>query len=150
MNNPLSETELAFHQARKAVKKLRYDALHPIHARYHGDEAAPGIRLANLITGFLESWTFLILQSLIVAAWIALNVVAWIKHFDPYPFILLNLAFSTQAAYAAPLILMASNVSAAKDRELWDSDYETNQKAYAKIEELERQLKEIGQTNRNC
>lgn len=72
---------------------------------------------------------------------------AWIKHFDPYPFILLNLAFSTQAAYAAPLILMASNVAAAKDRELWENDYATNQKAYEKIEELERQIKTIAEQN---
>ena len=114
---------------------------------YHGEEAPLGIRLANTITGFMGSWTFLILQTIIVAAWIALNILMWIKHFDPYPFILLNLAFSTQAAYAAPLILMAGNVSAAKDRELWDHDYDTNQKAYAKIEGLELQIKTLIEQN---
>ena len=88
----------------------------------------------------------MILQTIIVGGWIAGNVYL-IFHFDPYPFILLNLAFSTQAAYAAPLILMASNVAAARDRELWDHDYDTNQKAYAKIEELEMQIKLISQQN---
>ena len=120
---------------------------HPVFVRYHGEGAPLGIRLANAITGFMGSWTFLILQTIIVAAWILLNVLMWIKHFDPYPFILLNLAFSTQAAYAAPLILMAGNVSAAKDHELWDHDYDTNQKAYAKIEGLELQIKTLIEQN---
>lgn len=102
--------------------------------------------MANSVTGFMGSWTFLILQTIIVIGWIAGNVILYF-HFDPYPFILLNLAFSTQAAYAAPLILMASNVAAARDRELWDHDYDTNQKAYAKIESLEMQIKIISQQN---
>lgn len=123
------------------------NSLHPIHGRFHGQDAPTGVRLANAITGYMGSWAFLILQTIVVTIWIALNIVAWFRHFDPYPFILLNLAFSTQAAYAAPLILMAGNVSAARDRELWDNDYSTNQKAYAKIEELERQIKVISEQN---
>ncbi|RYX84794.1 DUF1003 domain-containing protein [bacterium] len=127
--------------------RVGHRLMHPVLVRYHGADTPLGIRLANAITGFMGSWTFLVLQSIIVALWIALNFVAWFKHFDPYPFILLNLAFSTQAAYAAPLILMAGNVSAAKDRELWDNDYATNQKAYAKIEELEQQIKALAEQN---
>ena len=119
--------------------------LHPVHDRYHGEQAPLGVRLANAIIGFMGSWPFLILQTILCGFWIALNLFAWVKHFDPFPFILLNLAFSTQAAYAAPLILMASNVAAAKDRELWENDYATNQKAYAKIEELERQIKAVAE-----
>ena len=132
-------------QIRNIGQKLHFR--HPVFGHYHGADAPLGIRLANTITGFMGSWTFLILQTIIVAAWIALNILMWINHFDPYPFILLNLAFSTQAAYAAPLILMAGNVSAAKDRELWDHDYDTNQKAYAKIEELELQIKTLIEQN---
>ena len=128
-------------------EKKRRGILHPVHARYHGEQAPLGVRLANAIIGFMGSWPFLIVQTILVAIWIALNIFAWIKHFDPFPFILLNLAFSTQAAYAAPLILMASNVAAAKDRELWENDYATNQKAYAKIEELERQIKAVAEQN---
>jgi uncharacterized membrane protein len=135
------------HKVQDEIRQYEQKLLHPVHARYHGPLAPLGIRLANAITGFMGSWTFLILQTILVSLWIGLNVLAYIKHFDPYPFILLNLAFSTQAAYAAPLILMAGNVSAAKDRELWENDYATNQRAYAKIEDLERQIQAIALQN---
>jgi uncharacterized membrane protein len=79
------------------------------------DNAPIGARIADAVTGFLGSWRFIILQTLIVLAWIAGNVVL-LFHFDPFPFILLNLAFSTQAAYAAPLILLAGNRAAIRDR----------------------------------
>jgi uncharacterized membrane protein len=79
-------------------------------------EGAPtGERIADRVTSFLGSWTFIIIQTCVVAAWVIGNVYL-IFHFDPYPFIFLNLAFSTQAAYAAPLILLASNRSSARDR----------------------------------
>ena len=133
---------------RKDVRAIERQWMHPVHRRYESEATLTGVRLANAIIGFMGSWAFLILQTIIVALWIAMNIMAWSKHFDPYPFILLNLAFSTQAAYAAPLILMAGNVAAAKDRELWESDYDTNQKAYEKIESLEEQIKAIGEQNR--
>lgn len=135
------------HRVQDGIRHYEQKLLHPVHARYHGPLAPLGIRLANTITGFMGSWTFLVLQTIIVAFWIGLNILAYVKHFDPYPFILLNLAFSTQAAYAAPLILMAGNVAAAKDRELWENDYATNQRAYDKIEDLERQIKAIALQN---
>jgi uncharacterized membrane protein len=80
------------------------------------DDAPLGARVADGVTGFLGSWRFLIVQTIIVAAWLLAN--AWLlsRPFDPYPFILLNLAFSTQAAYAAPLILLAGNRAALRDR----------------------------------
>lgn len=64
----------------------------------------------------MGSWRFLILQTILVALWLAGNLYLLSKAFDPYPFILLNLAFSTQAAYAAPLILLAGNRAAVRDR----------------------------------
>jgi len=79
------------------------------------DEAPLGVRIADGVTGFMGSWRFIIVQTIIVVIWIVGNVIL-LFHFDPYPFILLNLAFSTQAAYAAPLILLAGNRSAARDR----------------------------------
>jgi uncharacterized membrane protein len=79
------------------------------------DEAPLGARVADRVTGFLGSWRFIAIQTVIVAIWVAGNVVL-LFHFDPYPFILLNLAFSTQAAYAAPLILLAGNRSSLRDR----------------------------------
>ena len=79
------------------------------------DEASSSARIADKVTTFLGSWTFIVIQTLIVLAWIAGNIFL-LFNFDPYPFILLNLAFSTQAAYAAPVILLASNRAALRDR----------------------------------
>jgi uncharacterized membrane protein len=88
---------------------------HPVN-RALIDEAPLGARLADLVTNFMGSWRFIVVQTVIVAIWLAGNIFLLSKPFDPYPFILLNLAFSTQAAYAAPLILLAGNRSAAHDR----------------------------------
>jgi uncharacterized membrane protein len=80
-------------------------------------EAAPfGARIADRVTGFMGSWRFIIIQTVIVALWLIANVILLSQPFDPFPFILLNLAFSTQAAYAAPLILLAGNRAAHRDR----------------------------------
>jgi uncharacterized membrane protein len=80
------------------------------------DDAPLGARVADRVTGFLGSWLFIVVQTLIVAAWLAGNAFLLSRPFDPFPFILLNLLFSTQAAYAAPLILLASNRAAKRDR----------------------------------
>jgi uncharacterized membrane protein len=88
--------------------------LHPVNQKLL-DEATMGERIADRVTGFLGSWRFIIIQSVIVLIWIVGNVYL-LFHFDPYPFILLNLAFSTQAAYAAPLILLAGNRASIRDR----------------------------------
>jgi uncharacterized membrane protein len=88
---------------------------HPVNKQLF-DEAPIGARIADQVTGFMGSWRFLILQTVLVAVWLGGNIYLLSKPFDPYPFILLNLAFSTQAAYAAPLILLAGNRSAQRDR----------------------------------
>jgi uncharacterized membrane protein len=88
---------------------------HPIN-RAMLEEAPLGARIADRVTGFLGSWRFIIIQTVIVLIWIAGNIVLLTRPFDPYPFILLNLAFSTQAAYAAPLILLAGNRASIRDR----------------------------------
>jgi uncharacterized membrane protein len=87
---------------------------HPVNQELFGD-APLGARIADHVTNFLGSWTFIIIQTVVVGIWVVGNVYL-LFHFDPYPFIFLNLAFSTQAAYAAPLILLASNRSSARDR----------------------------------
>jgi uncharacterized membrane protein len=99
--------------ARKSAARAL--SLHPVNKVLY-DEAPMGARIADKVTGFLGSWRFLILQTILVLAWIAGNAYLLSKPFDPYPFILLNLAFSTQAAYAAPLILLAGNRTAQRDR----------------------------------
>ena len=87
---------------------------HPVNKVMY-DEAPIGSRIADAVTSFMGSWRFIILQTVIVVIWISGNIYL-LFHYDPYPFILLNLAFSTQAAYAAPLILLAGNRSAQRDR----------------------------------
>jgi uncharacterized membrane protein len=87
---------------------------HPVNVAMDTD-APLGARIADHVTGFLGSWRFLAIQTVLVVIWIVGNVVL-LFHFDPYPFILLNLAFSTQAAYAAPLILLAGNRASMRDR----------------------------------
>jgi uncharacterized membrane protein len=84
---------------------------------------------------------FIIGQSVVVAAWIAVNAVAFGLHWDPYPFILLNLGFSTQAAYAAPLILLAQTRQAERDK-LRDAAVEDHRDVQARHEEdFESQLR---------
>src|SRR5258708_32086024 len=88
---------------------------HPINKAMF-EEAPLGARIADRVTGFMGSWNFIVIQTAIVLLWLAGNVALLTRPFDPYPFILLNLAFSTQAAYAAPLILLAGNRAAIRDR----------------------------------
>ena len=102
-----------------------------------------GQRLADKIARGMGSWTFIIWQTLIVILWMALNVVAFIQHWDAYPFILLNLIFSTQAAYAAPIIMMAQNRQSERDRIQADNDYQTNIEAKKEIEALQLHLSSI-------
>jgi uncharacterized membrane protein len=73
------------------------------------DNRTRGERVADLVAKWVGSWTFLIVQSTLLATWIALNLIGWWKHWDPYPFILLNLALSFQAAYATPIIMISQN-----------------------------------------
>ena len=102
-----------------------------------------GQKLADRVAGGMGSWTFIIWQSVIVVIWMALNLAGIIYHWDPYPFILLNLLFSTQAAYAAPIIMMAQNRQNDKDRIQAQKDYQTNIEAKMEIEELQKRLNTI-------
>jgi uncharacterized membrane protein len=108
----------------------------------HYDPEAFG-RFSEAIARFLGTARFLVAQTFLVAVWIAFNVVAYALRFDPYPFILLNLAFSTQAAYAAPLILLAQNRQAERDRAETDRDRETNARTQADAEYLAREMASI-------
>jgi uncharacterized membrane protein len=132
--------------ARRAADEAKRELqrmVNPALMRYHGSEASLGIRLANRVTGAMGSWRFIVIQTVLVAIWVSLNIIGLVNRWDPYPFILLNLMFSVQAAYASPLILMAGNVAAARDRDLWEHDYKVNQDAYAKIESIEQHTQEM-------
>ena len=106
-------------------------------ARYDADAFG---RFSEGIARFLGTGRFLFWQTMLVALWIVFNSVGLIKHWDPYPFILLNLAFSTQAAYAAPLILLAQNRQDDRDRASIDRDREVAGRTQADTEFLAREL----------
>jgi uncharacterized membrane protein len=109
----------------------------------HTDTLNFGERLADSVASGMGSWRFIIIQTVIVLAWMVLNVVAFMDHWDPYPYILLNLLFSTQAAYAAPIIMMAQNRQNDRDRAQADEDFRTNVAAKKEIEDLQIRLNAI-------
>lgn len=95
-----------------------------------------GDRLSDDFAALMGSWRFIIIQSILLLLWVLLNGVAFVKHWDPYPFILLNLVLSFQAAYAAPIIMMSQNRQATIDRQEAKHDYEVNMKSELEIELL--------------
>ena len=99
-----------------------------------------GERVSDRVAGVVGSWRFVIIQSVVMVIWLALNIVAWTEHWDPYPFILLNLVLSFQAAYTAPIILMSQNRQSAIDRDAAEHDYDVNLKAELEIELLHQKL----------
>jgi uncharacterized membrane protein len=109
----------------------------PVGARYDADAFG---RFSEAIARFLGTGRFLFGQTLLVVGWIILNTIGLIRHWDPYPFILLNLAFSTQAAYAAPLILLAQNRQDDRDRANIERDREVAARTQADTEYLAREL----------
>jgi uncharacterized membrane protein len=109
-----------------------------------GYDADAFARWAESVARFLGTGRYLAVQSIIVIIWIGVNVAAGANGlFDKYPFILLNLMFSTQAAYAAPLILLAANRQADRDKEEVERDRETNARSLAETEFLARELAEV-------
>ncbi len=112
-----------------------------------------GGQVADAVTATVGSWRFIIIQSCLLAVWIVLNVTAWVQHWDPYPFILLNLALSFQAAYATPFILMSQNRQSEIDRQKAQQDLDCDLKAEMEIELLHEKLdslrdREIAELNR--
>ena len=109
----------------------------------HTDSLSYSQRLADGVANGMGSWRFIIIQTVIVMIWMCLNVVGFCYHWDVYPFILLNLVFSTQAAYAAPIIMMAQNRQSERDRIQAKADYQTNVDAKLEIEALQKQLNKL-------
>jgi uncharacterized membrane protein len=108
----------------------------------HAERMTLGARASDAFANGVGSWSFIIIQSVILVFWITLNVIAWIRHWDPYPFILLNLALSFQAAYAAPIIMMSQNRQAAKDRLMAEQDYVVNIKAEDEVKSIMKHLEQ--------
>lgn len=112
-----------------------------------GEEISLGERIAGHVAETVGSWRFIVIQSFLLCLWIAANVLGWVaKPWDPYPFILLNLALSFQAAYTAPIIMMAQNRQADIDRRRATQDYDVNLKAELEIELLHQKIDMLRET----
>jgi uncharacterized membrane protein len=126
-------------ELRELRKSVRLNAQHLANK----DDLRLGQRLADGFAATMGSWKFIIIQSIILVAWVGLNITGWIKAWDPYPFILLNLALSFQAAYAAPIIMMSQNRQQDIDRKAAENDYKINVKAELEIELLHHKLDKL-------
>jgi uncharacterized membrane protein len=116
-------------------------------------KSSMGENIADTVTSTVGSWKFIIIQSSLLSLWIIVNVISWIKHWDEYPFILLNLALSFQAAYATPFILMSQNRQAQIDRIRAEQDFDIDTQAEKEIESLHQKIDglkdiEIAELNR--
>jgi uncharacterized membrane protein len=127
----LSSADLEQLSYLRSIKPARSTILRP---------SSRGERIADLVTNIVGSWRFIIIQSCLLTIWIVLNVIGWIAHWDPYPFILLNLALSFQAAYATPFILMSQNRQSSIDRDNAQQDLDCDLKAEMEIELLHEKL----------
>ncbi|MDX1922587.1 MAG: DUF1003 domain-containing protein [Alphaproteobacteria bacterium] len=99
-----------------------------------------GSRVADAVVAVVGSWRFIIIQSVLLGLWLCANIFGWVTPWDPYPFILLNLMLSFQAAYTAPIIMMAQNREAEIDRMKVQLDYDVNLKAELEIELLHEKI----------
>lgn len=135
---------------RSSLTEQEHSLLHDLRQRLRPDVGAkpvaqaapstPGQRAADAVALAVGSWRFLIIQSALLVVWIAFNVIGWVKAWDPYPFILLNLMLSFQAAYTAPVLLMSQNRQANVDRMAAQTDYDVNVKAQLEIELLHQKI----------
>lgn len=109
----------------------------------HKEKLTRGQVIADEVAQIMGSWKFIIFLSVFILIWVCLNLSAYLFQWDPYPFILLNLLFSVQAAYAAPIIMMSQNRQGERDRIRASEDYETNLASKREIEELQKALARI-------
>ncbi len=106
----------------------------------HQEQLGFGERAADVLAKQAGSWRFIMGFMAVLVIWMALNSVAFIKGWDPYPFILLNLVLSCLAAIQAPVIMMSQNRQEDRDRLEADADYHINVKAEAELERLHRKI----------
>ena len=102
-----------------------------------------GQKASDKLTQWAGSWTFIIAFLIFILIRVAANIYAWAKQWDPYPFILLNLALSLLAAIQAPIILMSQNRESQKDRIRAEYDYKINRRAEREITDIKKQLNRI-------
>jgi uncharacterized membrane protein len=127
------------------LRQMRRNLRQSGKAEKPADSLTMGQKIADQVAATMGSWPFIIIQSLILLVWIILNVTAFVEKWDPYPFILLNLALSFQAAYAAPFIMMSQNRQQDIDRKEAENDHQINVKAELEIELLHEKIDELRQ-----
>lgn len=137
LKHDLNEAE---HQLLVQLRLLRRGLRAEAKAVLGPHELTPGQRIADAVAATMGSWRFIIIQSAALFVWIVLNVTAYVHKWDPYPFILLNLALSFQAAYAAPFIMMSQNRQQDIDRKEAEEDHRINVKAELEIELLHQKI----------
>jgi uncharacterized membrane protein len=108
----------------------------------HIENRTLGERLADNVAAFVGSWRFIFIQSMLMLLWVVGNIYM-IFHFDPYPFIFLNLFMSAEAAFSTPIIMMSQNRQSDRDRHQAEADYQTNLEAEKRIEDLQKSIANI-------
>ncbi len=147
--NPIVTTRHLLEAAEETIlheirKTRRADRMRKARDAHEGTaHLTVGQKVADTVAAAMGSWKFIIIQSGLLFLWIVLNVTAYVQKWDPYPFILLNLALSFQAAYAAPFIMMSQNRQQDIDREAAACDYQVNIKAELEIELLHQKLDQL-------
>ncbi len=131
-----------------AASTERGDHRHPVNVRHLGPGRTAGERIADGVAARVGSWPFIIVQSTLLVLWIVGNAFLirdWLNGnpFDPYPFILLNLMLSFQAAYTGPFVMMSQNRQAARDRDEAEHDYAVNREALEILRRLEAEQARI-------
>ena len=144
MKIELHETEQRLLSELRALSRGRRQAGGAAHTK--GPQLTIGQRFADTVAATMGSWNFIIIQSVLLVFWISLNVTAYVQQWDPYPFILLNLALSFQAAYAAPFIMMSQNRQQDIDRRRAEDDFRVNIKAELEIELLHQKIDQLRET----
>lgn len=134
------------HELRAGRKRRRTAKLVPPPATAHAADTTLGARMADAITALVGSWRFILIQSGILLLWLSANIFGWVQAWDPYPFILLNLVLSFQAAYTAPIIMMSQNRMGDIDRSRAEDDYHVNLKAELEIETLHQKIDLLRET----
>lgn len=109
-------SDAVVHRLRQRHRNPNADHKHPVN-KAHYDDAPVGARIADQLAAGMGSWPFIIIQSALLLVWVAINYYGlFVKRWDVYPFILLNLILSLQATYAGPIVLLAGNRQSQKDR----------------------------------
>lgn len=140
----LADMEQTEHELLSQLRRLRRSLrLLPAEEQSRVERSTFGQRVADVLAAVMGSWAFIISQTVILVLWIGANLLGATRRWDPYPFILLNLALSFQAAYAAPVIMMSQNRQQGIDRKAAENDYKINVKAELEIELLHEKIDQL-------